>query len=152
MTTYPIREFAPGDEGRVTDFFDRMGGESRGFFNGNDGNRRGAMKFFSGEDKNVIRWMMTDGDEMIGYVFLWDTDKPVVWLGIALADGYKGKHLGRELLGHARDWAAHRGKGAVLLTTHLANVRAQALYSRFGFRRLGIHDSGEILYMYTIEK
>jgi GNAT superfamily N-acetyltransferase len=108
---YEIRQFRADDLGRVNAFFDLMGGESRAFFNRCDGNRRGALRFFDGDDSNSIRWMMLDGDKMIGYVFLWDTGKSVVWLGIALADGYKGKGLGAILLSHAKEWAVENGKG-----------------------------------------
>jgi len=35
----------------------------------------------------------------------------------------------------------------LLLTTHLANIRAQALYARMGFERIGTSNSGEALYL-----
>lgn len=144
---FEIRPFQTGDMEKVDAFFDSITGDGRAFFNRNDGNKRGAHAFFKGEDTNIIRWMMLDGDKMVGYLFLWSLDKSVVWLGIAMADGYKGKGLGAHLLAHAKEWAIENGKGAILLTTHIANLRAQALYERVGYERLGIHESGEIMYI-----
>jgi ribosomal protein S18 acetylase RimI-like enzyme len=145
--SYQIRPFEPSDRERVIAFFDSLDGEGRAFFNRNDGNRRWALKFFDGDNSNIIRWMMLDGDRMIGYVFLWDTDKSVVWLGIALAGGYKGRGLGAHLLAHAKNWAVEHGKGGIMLTTHVANLRAQSLYERCGYERLGSHSSGEVMYI-----
>ncbi len=144
---FEIRQFQTGDLEKVNTFFDSITGDGRVFFNRNDGSRRGALTFFNEDDSKFIRWMMLDGDKMIGYVFLWSIDKSVVWLGIALADGYKGKGLGGTLLSFAKEWAIENGKGAIMLTTHIANLRAQALYERVGYERLGIHDSGEIMYI-----
>lgn len=144
---FEIRLFNKDDRDRVNDFFDRMGGESRAFFNRGEGNRRGALNFFNGDDKKSIRWMMTDGDRMIGYVFLWDISKSVVWLGIALSDEFKGKKLGATLLSHAKNWAVENGKGGIMLTTHVANLRGQGLYERCDYERLGMHSSGEVMYI-----
>ena len=91
--------------------------------------------------------MALDGDRMAGYLFLWDLNKSVPWLGIAVAEAYKGKHLGRILMQTAKEYAMAQGKGGILLTTHVANLRGQGLYERSGYERLGIHTSGEILYL-----
>lgn len=144
---FKIRQFRADDLDRVNEFFDCLTGESKVFFNRNDATRRSAHSFFKEEDSTFIRWMMLDGDKMIGYVLLWNIDKSVVWLGVALADGYKGKGLGSILLSHAKEWAIENGKGGIILSTHIANIRAQSLYERVGYERMGIHDSGEILYI-----
>ncbi len=144
-----IREFRQDDRQRVEDFFNQMGGESRAFFNSNGGNQRNAMRFFDQEeDTTGTTYFMAEEDGvMVGYVFLWDLDKGVPWLGIAVAETHKGKGLGRDLIAHAHAYARSKGKQAVLLTTHLANVRGQRLYEHMGYYRMGVHTSGEILYM-----
>jgi len=147
MNKYLIREFETKDKGLVQAFFDGLGGEARALFNRNSGNENNAMGFFNGTDKNVIRWMMMDGSTMIGYLFLWDMDKKIPWLGIAVADDYKGKHLGRELMTHAKNYATAQNKGGILLTTNVANLRGQGLYTRMGYQHLGMHTSGELLYL-----
>jgi ribosomal protein S18 acetylase RimI-like enzyme len=144
-----IRLFEAGDEAMVSAFFNQMGGETRAFFNRNDGNRRNALRFFeSGKDEaNVARFLAESGGRMVGYVFLWDMDRGVPWLGIAVADDWKGRHLGRRLLEHAHAYAKDRGKGGVLLTTGAANVRGQGLYERMGYEHIGTHSGGEMLYL-----
>ena len=144
-----IREFRLDDRQRVESFFARMGGESRAFFNRGRGNENWALEFFSGRESHpdILRWMLVEGDAMLGYVFLWDTATAIPWLGIAVAEEQKGKGLGKTLLRHALTWAKENGKGGVLLTTHTANLRGQGLYEGQGFERLGIHTSGEILYL-----
>ena len=141
-----IRPFHPDDLERVQAFFAQMGGESRAFFNRGSWNEKKALRFFS-ESDDIQRFMAVDGDRMVGYLFLWDWDKSVPWLGIAVAEDWKGRHLGRKLMRHARDHAILHGKGCILLTTHIANLRGQGLYERCGYQRLGMHESGEVLYL-----
>lgn len=145
-----IRLFQQDDKDRVQSFFNRMGGESRSFFNRGHGNENWAMEYFSGQERNpnILRWMMTDGSKMLGYVFLWDTNTSIPWLGIAVAEEEKGKGLGKQLMRHALDWAKKNGKGGVLLTTHVSNLRGQGLYEGQGFERMGMHTSGEVLYLH----
>lgn len=47
----------------------------------------------------------------------------------------------------AHDHAVTAGKGGILLTTHVSNLRGQGLYERSGYERMGMHSSGEILYL-----
>lgn len=84
---------------------------------------------------------------MIGYVFLWDIDTTLPWLGIALHDDYKGRWLGKKLIAHAHDWAQSNGKGGVILITAEDNLRGQKLYEGMGYQYYGIHPSGERLYI-----
>ena len=142
-----IRPFNSEDRALVSAFFDQMGGETRAFFNRGDGNRRTAMKFFEGGQDNTARFLAEACGRMVGYVFLWDMDRSVPWLGIAVAEDWKGRHLGRRLLEHAHAYARAHGKGGVLLTTGFANVRGQGLYERMGYEHIGTHTIGEKLYI-----
>lgn len=145
----PIRKLVAGDAGRVREFFGQMGGESRSFFNVNSWNEKKTMEFFDEEkrDKNAVYWIALDGDKMAGYVFLNDMNRGIPWLGIAVAEDWKGRGLGKALMEKAREHAISKGKGGILLTTHIANIRGQALYSRCGYERLGIHTGGEVLFL-----
>jgi ribosomal protein S18 acetylase RimI-like enzyme len=146
-----IRNFEIGDRALVEAFFDQMGGETRAFFDRGRGNRNNALGYFEGKDRNALRWLALDQGRMVGYVFLWELDNSVPWLGIAVAEEYKGKQLGRSLMQIAQEYAIAQGKGGILLTTHIANLRGQALYEKCGYERMGIHTSGEILYMLRFE-
>lgn len=142
-----IRLFQPEDRAMVEAFFDQMGGETRSFFDVNGGNRRGALSFFDeAPNPAVRRWAAVEDGKMLGYVFLWALDTMTPWLGIAVAEECKGRHLGRHLLAHAEQYARSLGKGGIFLTTHIANLRGQGLYGRCGYQRMGVHSSGEYLY------
>ena len=147
MKDYEIRRFQPGDEDRINGFFDALGFEARMFFNRLDGNRQGALSYPQDDPEKCVRWMACDREKMVGYVFLWDLDTTVPWFGIAVADEAKGVGLGRKLAEMAIQYAREKGKGGVLLTTHIANFRAQALYEKCGFRQIGTAPSGELLYL-----
>ena len=135
------------DKELVTEFFNQMVGESKAFFNRSNGNFINAMRFFNGEAPNTHYFLAEDGGVMIGYVFLWDMHKSVPWLGIAVREGYKGIGLGKKLMLHAENHARGNNKGGILLTTHVANLRGQSLYSGSGYERIGMHTSGEVLYL-----
>jgi len=142
-----IRAFTCNDRQLVTDFFDQMGGETRAFFNRNDGNRTTAMGYFDATAQNTSFFLAEQCGRMIGYVFLWDMDTSIPWFGIAVHDEYKGKKLGRKLMDFAINVAKENNKGGILLTAHVANMRAHALYEHSGFCYLGRHTSGESLYL-----
>ena len=151
MSQLPIRPFdRQTDFKRVKDFFDNMGGESRGFFNRGGGNGQNALRFFDPNDKineEYAFFMALDGEKMAGYVFLWDISKSVVWLGVAVSDDWKGRHLGRDLMACAEEYARSKNKGGIMLTTSQGNVRGQGLYTRCGYELIGVHTSGELLFI-----
>lgn len=142
-----IRPFRQDDRGMVEEFFEQMGGESRAFFNRGDGNRKTALRFFSEHPENILYFLAERKGLMVGYVFLYEMDRSVPWLGIAVREEYKGCHVGRQLMDYAQNCAKEYGKGGILLTTHVSNIRGQALYERSGYERMGMHTSGEVLYL-----
>ena len=144
-----IREVASGDEPLINDFFDAMGGESRALFNRRDFNRRGVLKFCARPDKTRRYWLALYEGVMIGYVFFLDFNSSVPALGIAIRDEYRGMHLGRGLIGYAKERIKEAGKGGIQLTTHVANIRAQALYEAEGFACMGSCKNGtELFYLF----
>ena len=152
MYQLPIRPFEKEtDLDRVRDFFAQMGGESRGFFNRGGWNEQTALSFFDDASvervKNMVFFMALDNDSMAGYVYLWDMHKSIVWLGVAVAENWKGKHLGRDLMAYAEAYAKAQGKGGILLTTSQGNIRGQGLYERCGYDHIGLHTSGELLFL-----
>ena len=142
-----IRPFQPDDQDAVVGFFDQMGGEPRAFFNRNDANRTTALRYFSDKPEDIRYFMAEQNGLMVGYVFLFEMNRSVPWLGIAVREEYKGRHIGRKLLAYAEAYAKAQGKGGILLTTHVSNIRGQSLYERCGYERMGMHQSGEVLYL-----
>ena len=142
-----IRPFQKGDRQAVEEFFDQMGGETRAFFDRNSGNKTTALRYFTEDPENVRYFLAEVNGLMVGYVFLFEMEKSVPWLGIAVREEYKGRHLGRKLMQYAENYAKAQGKGGILLTTHVSNIRGQGLYERSGYQRMGMHSSGEVLYL-----
>ena len=144
-----IRQVTAADRGRIEAFFAQMGEESASFFNVDRGNEKTALDFTDGKLPEHLYFMAVDGDDPTpaGIAFLWDKSTRIPWFGIAVAEKYKGKHLGRRLIAAVRDYCEERGCGGILLTTHKNNLRAQRLYEHCGFERLGVHSGGELLYL-----
>lgn len=142
-----IRQFEEKDLPIIHAFFDQMGAESTKFFNTNDVNRNFAVKFVTEKNKSIIRWLAEEDGVMIGYVFLWDIDTTLPWLGIAVHDEHKGKGIGKKLIEHAHSWAESNNKGGVILITAKDNLRGQKLYEGMGYQHYGVHPSGELLYI-----
>jgi len=95
------------------------------------------------------RWLLSYEDQgkevMIGYVFLWDVDTGVPWLGIGLRQTCLEKGLGTRMMAHTVDYAKAAGKGGIMLTVKKENSRAMALYRKFGFEVIGEDHRSELL-------
>ena len=142
-----IRQFEERDISLINAFFDQMGPESTKFFNTNEVNRKFAVKFVTEKNRSIIRWLAEEDGVMIGYVFLWDIDTTLPWLGIAVHEEFKGQGLGKKLIAHAHEWAIENGKGGAILITAEDNKRGQRLYESMGYQYYGVHPSGELLYI-----
>ena len=146
-----VREFRMDDKQLVTDFFDQMGGESRSFINRGESSRILSMKFFEGITEDRVMFLAEYEGRMVGFIFLFENNTSIPFFGIAVHDAYKGRRIGEKMIEHIKLYARAHGKGGLFLTVHPANVRAQALYERVGFKRMGVHHSGENLYVFRFE-
>ena len=144
-----FRPVTADDEAMIGEFFDAMGGESRALFNRRDYNRNGVLKYCRRGDPTRRYFIAELDGQMAGYVFFLSFDTSIPELGLALRDDLQGQHLGRELVAFALDEAKRCGKGGLLLTTHVANLRGQALYEAMGFVCMGQCKNGtELFYLY----
>ena len=141
-----IRPIVSGDEALIDEFFSVMGGESRAFFNRHDGNHQTALAYCRNPGDAVKYFMAEEDGRMIGLVFLWDLNTSIPWLGIAVREDFKGKHVGRKLISYAQKYVRDLGKGGIQLTTYVANLRGQVLYETMGFKKLGCCGCGDELY------
>jgi len=142
-----LREFEQSDRQMVSDFFDAMGGESRAFFDRGGSNKKNGLKKWDGDNSSKVDFAAILDGQMVGYLFLFDMNTGVPWLGIGIADEFKGMKLGRILMNHAENYCRSLGKGGILLMTHVANLRGQGLYVRMGYEHIGKHETGEELYI-----
>jgi len=159
VDAHKIRKFSINDKKLVVEFFQQMGGESRGFFNRGNGNENDALSYFdkNGNEPNKARFLSyitdSDGNEiMTGYIFAWDMDYYVPTLGIAVREEYKGHGLGKALIQYFTDYLKENKYGGVMLTTSLANIRGQSLYTKMGFFHIGMHTSGEMLFILNFKR
>jgi ribosomal-protein-alanine N-acetyltransferase len=82
--------------------------------------------------------VLTHPDEgVIGYAVLWCVLDQGELANIALASEHRGKGLGAILLASAMEVAHARGVRELYLEVRASNARAIALYTRFGFERVG---------------
>lgn len=145
---FTYRLLADGDVGAVNSFFDKMGGESRAFFNRRNYNRRRAIDFCLGKSPYSRYFGVFQNEALAGIVFLLDADTGIPELGLALRDDLQNKGFGHELASFGVSEAKRLGAGGVYLTTHVANVRAQALYESEGFKLIGTAKDGtELAYL-----
>jgi ribosomal protein S18 acetylase RimI-like enzyme len=146
-----IRLMTPEDGDLFVDFYAALSPESLFFFTPHDPNPVKLRELVAGiaNEVNVRRFTAVqaheNGQEMAGYVFLWDLDKGVPWLGICVRDSYKGSGVGTLLMRHAENFCREHGKGGILLTTHQDNTKAQGLYRKVGYETLGMDSRAEIL-------
>lgn len=146
-----IRPVCAEDEARMATLFDAMGAESRALFNRRDYNRNGVLKYCRRPDPTRRYWIAQMGEETVGYVFFLDYDTSVPELGVAVRDDLRGRGLGRRLVTYAMEIARSEGKGGIQLTTHVANLRAQALYESLGFVCKGLAKNGtELFYLWRM--
>ena len=146
-----IRLLTSDDKQRVYNFFRNIGDEATDFFNRERGNEIFLNEFLDGEHQDRIYWAAVENtkeEEIAGIVFLWSKDTKVPWLGICIAEKWKGKQLGRRLMSIASDWASEVGAGGILLTTFTDNIRGQRLYERMGYQKIGTCGE-EFLYILT---
>ena len=158
ISTVTIRDLVPGDMERILTFFDQMAGDTRAMFNRGNVNRIRVVEYLEGkrpDEQHFCATVVVDGEEQIvGYTFLWETDKTIPWLGVAVHEKWKGFRLGRVLMGHLDTYAKEHGYGGLMLTTVPANIRAHTLYTNMGYEYLGTHSCGEYMYIkrYDMEK
>ena len=141
-----IRALTPADESAVKKFFASLGNEGAEFFNKNNGNLNRCLDFFSGNRPFHEFYGAFSGCEMTGIVFIWDTDRRVVWLGIGVCEKCRGDGTAKMLMEHIFSETENRA-GGILLRTAADNTRAQRFYEKCGFENIGTHPSGEILYI-----
>ena len=148
-----FRKLNSSDLGMVLEFFDQMAGDTRAMFNRGDVNRIRAVKHLNSDGKDgEIHFAATVKSEngaeiMVGYVFLWEIDTHLPWLGIAVREDWKGHQLGRRMLEWIDGWAEPKGYGGIMLTSVPANIRAHSLYVRMGYQYFGTHPNSEFLYI-----
>ncbi len=142
-----VRKIQMCDREKVAEFYASMGERSAHFFNVNHGNEKRTMEFFENGKKDHIFYVAFDGDELVALAFIWDIDRTVPWFGIAVRNSAQGKGVGTAFMKEIFSDILSAGYAGLLLRTATDNIPAQHLYEKCGFERLGVHPSGEYLYL-----
>ncbi len=142
-----FRPMRAEDRKSVQSFFDEMGKESASFFNVDHGNEKRVMAYFENGKPDHLFWVAEAEGLIVGIAFIWDLDSMIPWFGIAVRDGFKGRHVGTDLTSYVVEECLSRGCGGILLRTAERNLPARGLYEKSGFENIGRHPSGEILYL-----
>lgn len=76
--------------------------------------------------------------ELVGYFILMAAAGEAHLLNLSIAAPHQRTGHGRALLREATELARRRGARSIFLEVRPSNLAAQALYTRFGFRRVGV--------------
>jgi ribosomal-protein-alanine N-acetyltransferase len=76
--------------------------------------------------------------ELVGYFILMAAAGEAHLLNLSIAARHQRSGHGRALLREATELARRRGARSVFLEVRPSNLAAQALYTRFGFRRIAV--------------
>jgi RimJ/RimL family protein N-acetyltransferase len=145
VSTFRIREAAPGDASALVELARQVGSEPEGWlistseWRGAGQERRYLRSLRRSRDAAVFVAEVKDG--IVGRLSVGRDPHPasshVADLGLMVARGHRRRGIGRALLGRAVEWA--RGAGVWKLELHVFphNVPALRLYESFGFTREG---------------
>lgn len=96
-------------------------------------------------------------DELVGYFVLMAAAGEAHLLNLSVAERHQRSGHGSALLAEALELARLRGARSLFLEVRPSNLAAQALYARFGFRRIAVrrgyypaHSGREDALVYTI--
>jgi ribosomal protein S18 acetylase RimI-like enzyme len=152
-----IRRITKNDIIMLSDFFASLSDKTLYFFTPHSLEKDFLQEMIENidEDNDSIRFMSYTGEgkneTMTGYIFCFNWKRKVPTLGIGVRDDFQGVGLGKNLLEHMIKVALESQKGAVLLTTKQDNIRAQALYKKFGFEIIGVDKRGEFILLLNFE-
>jgi GNAT superfamily N-acetyltransferase len=84
---------------------------------------------FVAETAQVVGWTHAAEQEILEVGTLCE-----IW-GLVVADGQRGKGVGRQLIEAVEDWARHRGLTEVSVRSNVIRPESHPFYERIGFAR-----------------
>jgi ribosomal-protein-alanine N-acetyltransferase len=84
-------------------------------------------------------WVLRDASHnLVGYFLMMSAVDEAHLLNITVHGGLHGRGIGRMMLDHVVTRARANRLTSVLLEVRPSNLRATAIYSRYGFQRIGV--------------
>ena len=120
-----IQVIKPGDEQLLQQFLAGAGGSLQSF-------RYFNSRPLSVIGNHVVTAILLHNNSAVGYGHL-DKDGDKVWLGIAVAEDFKGQGLGNKIMAFLIAQAKKNKLPRIYLTVDAANINAIKLYEKFGF-------------------
>lgn len=138
-----IRQIGVMDLELIEDFINNAGNSTKTF-------RYFEKRPLSSINKHLITVALVINGRMVGYGHL-DPSEDGIWLGIAVVEKVKGKGFGRRLMEYLLDYAYKNMNGTLKLSVDKFNGSAIALYTKFGFSKVGDINENSILMELNIE-
>ncbi|EAR02775.1 GNAT family N-acetyltransferase [Maribacter sp. HTCC2170] len=115
----------------------------------NLGDEQESFRYFKSRDvkaleNHVFTFLLLLDKTPIGYGHL-DAEDNIIWLGIVVKKEYQGKGFAKEIMLVLIDKAKELGLDSIQLSVDNDNVRALALYKRFGFEVVSENEGYSIL-------
>lgn len=126
---YNIRRINAGDTSQLDQFILSAGSSLHTF-------RYFQNRSYSVLENHLVTCLLMDKNMPAGYGHL-DKDGDNVWLGIAIAERFKGNGLGKLIMDFLVYHAKSNRLSKVKLTVDDGNIPAISLYKKFGFVSLG---------------
>lgn len=95
-------------------------------------------------DNHVATFLIRYESKSIAYGHL-DKEDEIIWLGIAIAEAFHGKGLGRLMMTHLLAFARIQKIPKIKLAVDIDNMAAIPLYHKFGFKE--INRTKKVLFM-----
>lgn len=152
IRTIAFRPMVIDDRNAVQRFYDTLGETSSGYFNVDHGNEKRTMAFFDNGKPDHRFYVAASDEEIEALAFIWDVDRKIPWFGIAVHDNFQHIGVGSQMLQYVIDACLSEGCGGLLLRTAVSNLPARGLYEKFRFEQIGMHPSGELLYLLRFRK
>jgi ribosomal protein S18 acetylase RimI-like enzyme len=131
-----VRSLRADDAALLAGFFDALSAESREHFRPHTYTPAGAAAVVAeAADPTAIYFLaLTPDDEPVGYGFLQGLQRPYPVLGIAVADAWQNRGVGRLLMRFLVSVAGRLDRAGVDLTVDEDNPRAIHVYEETGFK------------------
>jgi len=126
---YTIRLINAGDTSLLNQFIRTAGSSLLNF-------RYFQNRSFSVLENHLVTCLLMNGNKPAGYGHL-DKDDGTIWLGIAVAEGFRGKGLGKLIMEYLVFTAKSYRLTKINLAVDQGNIPAISLYEEFGFVALG---------------
>lgn len=139
-----ILRINPGDDkgkNLLTKFLDNAGSALLSF-------RYFNSRSFEVLNNHAYTILLLENGNPIGYGHL-DLENEITWLGIAVAEGFQGKGLGKIILGDLINYSKKSEISIVKLSVDKDNTSAINLYKKYGFKI--VKDLSDNIYLMHLE-